>query len=54
MPLYEYKCPNGHVTEELRGNYTVAIRCPICKELAPKQPSKTFLRGETVVKYQEA
>jgi putative FmdB family regulatory protein len=33
MPLYEYKCPNGHLTEVIHGmNDPSPERCEICGE----------------------
>src|SRR5262245_19445847 len=38
MPVYEYRCLRGHVTEELRtvGLRAVAARCIVCGERAEK------------------
>jgi putative FmdB family regulatory protein len=31
MPLYEYKCPNGHLTEVMHGmNEPSPETCPVC------------------------
>lgn len=33
MPLYEYKCPNGHLTEVIHGmNDPSPERCEVCDE----------------------
>ena len=33
MPLYEYKCPNGHLTEVIHGmTEDGPERCPVCGE----------------------
>ncbi len=30
MPLYDFKCPSGHVTERLKGYGVESIPCPYC------------------------
>lgn len=37
MPLYGFKCPNGHSTEGLRGYTVTSISCPRCGEEAIRQ-----------------
>lgn len=34
MPIYEYVCPNGHVTEQRGGLDDAEILCPECLEAA--------------------
>lgn len=46
MPIYEYKCPNGHVTEVMHSttrSRLVAINCPEnhCGQRAERQISVT-------------
>ena len=40
MPLYEYKCENGHTTEKLRSveNRVIPVQCGHCNLFAYKQP----------------
>lgn len=30
MPIYEYKCQNGHVTEQIRKHTETTVVCPKC------------------------
>lgn len=36
MPIYEYRCPDGHLHEDVRAyeNRNKRARCPRCKRLA--------------------
>ena len=36
MPVYEFECPNGEITEKLVRMDTQEIVCPKCKETAKK------------------
>lgn len=36
MPIYEFKCPNGTITEKFVKMGTKAIRCPKCHKKADK------------------
>ncbi len=36
MPVYEFECKCGHVTEELVRMDTKEIECPKCKKIAKK------------------
>jgi putative FmdB family regulatory protein len=36
MPIYEFKCPNGTITEEIVKMNTKEIRCPKCHQKAYK------------------
>jgi len=36
MPIYEFKCPNGTVTEQFVKLGTEEIECPECKGVATK------------------
>ena len=36
MPIYEFKCPNGKITEKLVKRGTKKIRCPKCHQNAQK------------------
>lgn len=51
MPLYEYRCPNGHRVEEVFIRYQDSpkeLPCLGCEELAVKQPSapRVVIRGQ--------
>ena len=37
MPLYEYACSAGHVTESRQGQGVVTIPCPCCDSPAQRQ-----------------
>lgn len=37
MPMCEYACPNGHMTEKFEG--FLAISCPVCGEWALPPPT---------------
>ena len=39
MPIYEFSCPRGHVTERLASMDTEAIECPECGQEAPRRMS---------------
>lgn len=39
MPLYDFKCPQGHVNEKLVKRDTEHIPCPDCQEVATRQVS---------------
>lgn len=36
MPMYEFECPAGHVTEDLVKMNTEYIACPVCHQKAEK------------------
>lgn len=36
MPIYEFKCPNGDITEKFVKMDTKEIVCPICHQKAKK------------------
>jgi putative FmdB family regulatory protein len=36
MPVYEFECPKGHVTEELVQMGTDSVKCPKCRKKAVK------------------
>jgi putative FmdB family regulatory protein len=36
MPIYEFKCPNGTITEKFVKMGTKEIRCPMCHKEAKK------------------
>ncbi len=36
MPVYEFECPQGHVTEDLVPMGTTHIKCAKCKKKAKK------------------
>lgn len=52
MPLYDYRCVGGHVTEAKRGREVVSIPCPACKRQAARQAvyQEQYIAGETVAK----
>ncbi len=39
MPLFEYQCACGQVTEALRSFTVSSLQCPLCGGLAVKRPS---------------
>lgn len=47
MPLYDYRCPQGHFFEQLA---PIAAReqqdCPVCGQPSPKIPSRITLVGQ--------
>jgi len=47
MPIYEFKCPNGRVTEKIVTTETKDIMCPKCHKKAKKIVSECtfFLKG---------
>jgi putative FmdB family regulatory protein len=47
MPVYEFECPNGHLTEELVRMGTKTTTCPRCKKRARKiiSPCSFDLKG---------
>ena len=52
MPLYTYRCPNGHETDR-RGDYSlVMINCPECEAAATRLAVyyNQYISGETVAK----
>ena len=56
MPLYTYRCPNGHITEELRkmGAANAPARCMSCRTMADpilSSPSAPRFRVEGVKGY---
>lgn len=36
MPIYEFKCPNGRITERFTSIDTKEIECPKCHQKAQK------------------
>ena len=36
MPIYDYRCPNGHVHEERRGYEVSSVPCASCDESAQR------------------
>ncbi len=36
MPVYEFECPNGEITEKLTKMNVEEIVCPICQQIAKK------------------
>lgn len=32
MPIFEFECPRGHVTESLESGATSVIACPACAD----------------------
>ena len=48
MPIYEFKCPNGKITEQFVKIGTKEIKCPKCHQKAKKIMSRcTFeLKGD--------
>lgn len=36
MPIYDFKCKNDHIVEEIAGFEDIRIICPICKENADR------------------
>jgi putative FmdB family regulatory protein len=49
MPLYDFKCPNGHVTEKLAPATVKNVPCPKCDRSArrveislPAGPNSTW------------
>lgn len=53
MPLYEYRCEQGDVTEARRGVDCEAIPCPACGREARRVPfyESQYIIGKTVAKY---
>lgn len=61
MPLYDWKCPEGHTTEAIRRSDCVGIACPRCDLTASRQfASRVAIVGPTTDtrnmfrRYQEA
>ena len=52
MPLYDFCCEKGHVTEMRAGLEVIALACPICGRDAPRVPfyESQYISGETVAK----
>jgi putative FmdB family regulatory protein len=52
MPLYDFECPAGHVTEKRAGLSDEAMPCPLCGESARRVPfyASQYINGETVAK----
>lgn len=44
MPLYDFRCADGHVTERLAQFSTVSISCGECEKEAVKQAVAAFSR----------
>lgn len=49
MPVYDYKCTNGHVTEERREVEVYSIPCPRCYRVADRAPfyQSQYIQAET-------
>ncbi len=45
MPLYDFRCSNGHVNEALRPPGQQTIACPLCHELASRIYSRPAAVG---------
>jgi putative FmdB family regulatory protein len=47
MPIYEFKCPNGTITEKIVKMGTKEVRCPKCHQKAIKiiSPCTFELKG---------
>lgn len=47
MPVYEFECPNGTITEKLVPMDTQEIKCPKCHKIAKKiiSPCTFELKG---------
>lgn len=59
MPIYDFRCENGHTTEQLSRNGQVYIICPVCggtgiRLAVPSRPAMVI--GDTCVRprYQNA
>ncbi len=52
MPLYDFACKRGHITEERRGYNDSVIPCPSCGKRAQRVPVyvEQFIIGETCPK----
>ena len=52
MPLYDYRCENGHVTERKADYALEYIDCPECDAAAGRVATyqNQYIRGETVAK----
>lgn len=37
MPIYDYRCPRGHVTEAIQSMDRFFIVCPVCESPADRQ-----------------
>lgn len=47
MPLYDYRCPRGHLFEQMATIAAGARQdCPVCGELSGKVPSRIWLGGK--------
>jgi putative FmdB family regulatory protein len=40
MPLFEYRCPDGHLTEQIRKSDVTEIVCPLCGARAERRISR--------------
>ena len=36
MPLYDHRCPEGHVTEHFHPSDVDTVKCPVCDLEAPR------------------
>lgn len=47
MPIYEFECPNGTITEKFVKMGTTEIKCPMCHQQAEKiiSPCSFALKG---------
>ena len=45
MPVYEFECPQGHVTEELVPMGTKHTKCAKCSKKAKKIPDRNTIRN---------
>ena len=52
MPLYTYRCPNGHENDKRADLSLEYINCPECKAAARRVPfyREGYIMGETVAK----
>jgi putative FmdB family regulatory protein len=52
MPLYDYRCNEGHVTEVRAGYDVKTLPCPTCGREAHRIPvyRVQYINGETVAK----
>ncbi|MHC4605033.1 MAG: zinc ribbon domain-containing protein [Planctomycetota bacterium] len=49
MPIYEYKCENGHKFEDIKSlsEYGLPTTCPKCHAIAERIPSRFFCLTDT-------
>ena len=53
MPIYEYRCPNGHLTEELRSfkDRNRRVKCDRCGRVAKRIPSAHHAEIDGIYSY---